>query len=104
MIGDFEDTDISVTVERQIKANRRVDISVEIKPREPRDKEPFCLAIENKPYAADQPNQVKDYLDYLKERYQDRALLIYLSRSGDAPSEDSIKASELSPGWIRIKR
>ena len=83
---------ISVVVERKITANRRIDISVHIGGT---DGQTYCLAIENKPYAGDQKNQVKDYLDHLKREYCDRFLLIYLSRTGEGPLEESIRKTEL---------
>ena len=83
---------ISVVVERKITANRRIDISVHIGGT---DGQTYCLAIENKPYAGDQENQVKDYLDHLKREYCDRFLLIYLSPTGEGPSEWSIRKTEL---------
>lgn len=53
-----------------------------------------CLAIENKPYADDQPNQIKDYLDWLRRHYGD-FLLLYLSPQGEPPDEDSVKPADL---------
>ena len=87
---------ISVVVERKITANRRIDISVHIGGT---DGQTYCLAIENKPYAGDQGNQVKDYLDYLERKYCDRFLLIYLSPTGEGPSERSIHRKELAAKW-----
>ena len=54
-----------------------------------------CLAIENKPYAGDQQSQVKDYLEHLKKEYCDRFLLIYLSPTGEGPSEWSLPQQEI---------
>ena len=88
---NLDKSQISVVVERTIRAARRVDIFVEIVDSEKK----YCLAIENKPYAGDQKNQVKDYLEFLKGRYDDRFLLIYLSPTGDGPSEWSIPKEEL---------
>ena len=83
---------ISVVVERKITANRRIDIFVHIGGT---DGQTYCLAIENKPYAGDQENQVKDYLDYLGEKYDERFLLIYISPTGEGPSEWSIRRTDL---------
>ena len=83
---------ISVVVERRITADRRIDISVHIVSA---DGENYCLAIENKPYAGDQENQVKDYLEYLRKEYGERFLLIYISPTGEGPSEWSIHKTEL---------
>ena len=76
-----------VDTEFPIKDRRRLDIVVQIDNR-------LCLAIENKPWADDQPNQIKDYLDGLRGRY-DEFLLLYLSPQGESPSEDSVKPADL---------
>ena len=86
-----EFTRTKVFVEREIKDKRRVDIYIEF----PKRGGTFCLAVENKPYAGDQENQVKDYLDYLRGKYGDRFLLIYLSPTGEGPSEWSLPRTEL---------
>ena len=52
---DLRDRRISVDVEHVIRANRRIDIYIEIGDA----KATHCLAIENKPYAEDQKNQIK---------------------------------------------
>ncbi len=83
---------ISVVGERRITADRRIDISVQIVGA---DGKTYCLAIENKPYAGDQENQVKDYLEYLKQEYGERFLLIYISPTGEGPSDWSIHKTEL---------
>ena len=75
-----------VDTEFPIKDQRRLDIAVHTDRR--------CLAIENKPWADDQPDQIKDYLDGLRGRY-DEFLLLYLSPQGDPPSEDSVKPVDL---------
>ena len=51
---------ILVAREQRTHDDRRIDISVQI---DGASGEPYCLAIENKPYAGDQENQVKDYLE-----------------------------------------
>ena len=86
---------ISVVLERRITAARRIDISIEIIEIIAGRKTCYCLAIENKPFAGDQKNQVKDYLTYLREEYFERFLLIYLSGSGEGPPEWSIHETEL---------
>ena len=82
---------ISVVTERVITDNRRLDISVEI----PGSDGAYCIAFENKPYADDQPNQVRDYLCFLRREYADRFLLIYLSPMGQGPGEQSLPRGEL---------
>jgi len=51
---------------------------------------PAAIAIENKPWAGDQENQCKDYLEQLKRSHPALNCLIYLSGSGEPPSTDSI--------------
>ena len=75
-----------VHTEFPIKDQRRLDIVVHTDRR--------CLAIENKPYAEDQPDQIKDYLDWLRNHYGD-FLLLYLSPQGEPPDEDSVKPADL---------
>lgn len=87
--------DASVSLERVITAQRRIDVFVQI----PGDNGLYCLAIENKPYAGDQENQVRDYLEHLARKFQERFLLIYLSAAGEAPSELSLPEEDLDQ-WI----
>ncbi len=75
-----------------ITADRRIDISVQIVGA---DEQRYCLAIENKPYAGDQENQVQDYLAWLNGKYPERFLLLYISPNGERPSEWSIRKTEL---------
>lgn len=76
-----------VTLEFTIEANRRIDIYVRIT--DTSDKN-YCIAIENKPYAGDQENQVRDYLEHLSKRFPQKYLLIYLSPTGEPPSDWSL--------------
>lgn len=85
LIGDLRNT--RVYTERVIKGRRRLDIVVQIDDRR-------CLAIENKPFAGDQQDQVKDYLHWLRSSY-DKFLLLYLSPQGEPPSEYSVKPADL---------
>ena len=89
---DLAMSQILVKDERETTVGRRIDISVHIGGT---DGKPYCLAIENKPYADDQENQVKDYLEYLRREYGERFLLIYISPTGEGPSEWSIHKTEL---------
>ena len=76
-----------VQTELEIHRGRRIDIVVEIN-------DEHCLAIENKSnYAADQVDQVKDYLSWLK-KYAN-SLLVYLSPHGDGPKEESVSLEVL---------
>ncbi|WP_428273468.1 PD-(D/E)XK nuclease family protein [Candidatus Palauibacter sp.] len=85
---------VRVQLERLISGGRLIDITVDVAT----GAGPWCLAIENKPFAGDQPNQVRDYLKYLKDEYEDRFLLIYLSPRGEGPTDYSLPKEEL-PRW-----
>lgn len=93
---DLDETPISVTCEQTIRDERRMDVVVEF--RGP-DEKSYCLAIENKPYAGDLEEQLKDYLEHLEREYGERFLLIYLSPTGEGPSETSIRRTELDEKW-----
>ncbi len=66
-----------------IKSQRRMDIVIDF------NKE-FALVIENKPWAEDQKDQIKDYRENLEMEYTGKYLLLYLSRDGKSPSDWSI--------------
>ena len=85
---------VRVQRERVIPGKRRIDITVDIAT----GAGPWCLAIENKPFADDQRLQVWDYLQYLKAEYEERFLLIYLSPRGEGPTAHSLPKKEL-PRW-----
>lgn len=82
---------VRVQLERLISGGRFIDITVDVET----GAGPWCLAIENKPFAGDQPNQVRDYLRYLEDKYKDRFLLIYLSPRGEGPTDYSLPKEEL---------
>ncbi len=87
--GAIQDTNVNpikVVTERAIPSDRRIDISVDI----PTDEGSFCLALENKPYAVDLPNQIICYLKFLKRNYQDRFLLLYVPPYDREPDESSL--------------
>lgn len=93
---DEGDVDARVETERSTANRRRIDVSVEITSGAFGS---YCLAIENKPYAEDQEDQVADYLDFLRNRYGDRFSLLYLSPDGAPPSEYSASAQVLAEHW-----
>ena len=66
------------TREHREKAPGRIDIVLEM----PDD---VWIGIENKPWAEDQPEQIKDYLKDLKER--GTAWILYFSGDGKKPNE-----------------
>ncbi len=53
------------------------------------------VMIENKPWACDQENQIKDYIDDLARRFKGQFYIVYLSGSGQEPSSYSIPKPEL---------
>ena len=88
-LPDFDANDVDVRTEETISKGRRIDIYITIK-------ESFCLAIENKPYAKDQDNQIGDYLKFLEKSFPgpNNFLLIYLSPDGSRPEEYSLSSTE----------
>lgn len=76
-----------VQTERHIEIDgrrRQIDISVEIDSKR-------GFAIESKSNnAGDQEGQVEDYLSWLEREYSHSSMLIYLSPTGDGPSEVSV--------------
>jgi hypothetical protein len=56
---------------------RRIDITLVVGD--------FGIGIENKPWADEGENQLKDYMIHLRGKYGERCLLVYLSGDGSAP-------------------
>jgi len=74
----FESLDISrVVVEREYSTDvgRRIDIFLKFP-------EGFTIGIENKPWADEQEDQLKDYAEYLEKISKGKFLLIYLDGRG----------------------
>ena len=69
---------------------RRIDILIEIKRN---NKFHVGVAIENKPWATDQTQQVDDYLDHLSKQYP-IYYIIYLTQNGDKPSDQSARKTK----------
>lgn len=73
----------------ETRTYRRMDLLLSFSPSN------FRIAIENKPRAGDQPGQLADYWRALECLTQERDyILIYLSGSGEGPSEQSISNDE----------
>lgn len=70
---------------------RRMDIYLECEA----DSISYGICIENKPYASDQYEQLKDYAKELDKRKLDHWHLIYLNEHSDTPSKHSIENNEL---------
>ena len=82
---------IRVQRERLTTTGGRIDITVDI----PDGDRSFCLAFENKPYAADLAGQMRAYLEYLTAQYKSHFLLVYLPPTpADEPSEASLSKED----------
>jgi len=78
---------ISVKLEHTIE-NGRIDILIDFDNK-------FGIAIENKPYADDQNQQIIRYCDYLGSIYGNNNFsMIYLSADGSEPTEKSLTKTE----------
>ena len=85
------EVDVELTITNECGEERRIDIAVQIDDAHGK----HCLAIENKAnYAGDQPDQVKDYLWWLKKKYC-KYLLVYLTPTGEGPSEYSVSRNKI---------
>jgi hypothetical protein len=60
-----------------IASQRRIDITI--------DFGNAAIGIENKPWAGEQPDQLRDYAAHLAKKYRENFLLVYLSGDGSAP-------------------
>ncbi|MET3980666.1 hypothetical protein ABIB62_003270 [Mucilaginibacter sp. UYP25] len=66
---------------------KRIDILIDLNK--------FGIVIENKPWASDQTEQISDYRDYMRMRYHDDFLIVYLSKTSTAPHQLSISTADL---------
>lgn len=73
------------TTDYILNSQRRIDIII--------DFGDFGIGIENKPWAIDQKDQLKEYDQHLMKKYKDSYLLIYLTATGSDP--DSLSKSEI---------
>jgi len=65
---------------------RRIDITLEFSA--------FGIGIENKPWAREGEDQLKDYSLHLRQKYRQRFMLVYLSGDGSGPT--SLSRSDLA--------
>ena len=93
-----DERSLSVCTEFNTAGNRRIDIAVQFKDTQGT---PHCIAIENKPYADDQDNQIRAYLHFLNEKFEGRFILIYSPPSSQGPSSKSIDKFELDDRWTK---
>ena len=86
--------DSRVDLEHHTDTGRSIDIVVRVRG-------DAWIGIENKPWAGEQPNQVSDYLKYLRTKAGPDAWLVYLSGDGKRPQtlpddqEDRMRCSTL---------
>ena len=57
---------------------RRIDIVVDL--------QSFGIGIENKPWANDQDDQIRDYVAHLRLRFAGKFAIVYLSSTGEKPT------------------
>ena len=72
---------------------RRIDVLI--------DFGKFGIAIENKPWAGDQEDQIGDYVKHLERRFAGRFVIVYLSASGSRPTSINAPAAQQ---LLRAKR
>ncbi len=81
---NFTEDPLKIKTEDSIpQSHRRIDLSLS-------HGEKWVLAVENKPWASDQGNQIADYIEYLNATKSNQRKLIYISAQGTPPSERSI--------------
>ncbi|SNR67031.1 PDDEXK-like family protein [Lutibacter flavus] len=99
-VKTFYDKEIEVQqleniCEKIITENRRIDIYIKLKG--------LTIAIENKIWADDQKNQLKDYSTFLEQKSKGNYLLLYLNPYGLEPTTNSIK-EKLKENLIEQKK
>jgi hypothetical protein len=65
---------------------RRIDIVVDL--------QSFGIGIENKPWADDQDDQIRDYVAHLGRRFAGKFVIVYLSSAGEKPVSIDVAVSE----------
>ena len=65
---------------------RRIDILVDFRT--------FGIAVENKPWANDQIDQINDYVDHLEKKFMGNFVIVYLSPNGTDPKSISVSKSK----------
>lgn len=75
----YQTETMSVMTEAPTTGGRRIDILIELSRR-------FWIAIKNKPWASEQPDQLHDYREDLERRsLGDAFILLFLTRDGRSP-------------------
>jgi len=104
-LEDYLSEAIRAKVNTEVRTNRidssmrRMDILI--------DFGESAVVIENKPWAADQNAQVKDYIKQLEISHPKKHCLLYLSGTDEPPSDDSIEPKDretlIQEGKLLIK-
>lgn len=95
-LNNLDKTEVALEeVTRKSNTQRRMDIYLKCQVGD----DSYGICIENKPYAADQFEQMKDYAIELENRKHRSWHLVYLNEYNDAPSEYSVDTKTLE-GWI----
>ena len=76
---------------RVSETSRRMDIYLQCRVGD----DSYGICIENKPYATDQFEQIKDYAQELKNRRLTQWHIVYLNENSETPDEYSIKPEDL---------
>ena len=79
--------------------SRRMDVYLQCRA----DGKRYGICIENKPYASDQFEQLKDYAIELDNRKLDHWHIVYLNEYSDMPSKDSIDPEKLDQ-LVKVNR
>ena len=91
---------VKVSVEKPILSEKRLDIYIQISSLI--DDENWILAIENKIYSKESPNQTKNYAKELFKKYPDKKIkkiCVFLTRSGKEPSSKKFIPCK----WIEVR-
>ena len=86
-LPNYKEQAVSASVSTEVStyhsnnSDRRMDIVIE--------STDLVVCIENKPWASDQPKQILDYLEDIRT-YRKEWQILYLTKNGDPPSEESI--------------
>jgi hypothetical protein len=83
---------VTVTREKATDKGRKIDLLLDF------DQGKFGVAIENKIWGPDQPQQLADYSQWMQKTYNGRYILIYLTPYGKLPGDNSITIAE----WERL--
>ena len=75
-------------------SNRRIDITIDL--------DDFGIGIENKPWALEQTDQIKDYHEHLYKKYNGNFSLVYMTGDGSPPTsiDDKLKRNLIDQGKL----